>query len=143
MPNRFLFFGSLLILLSQGWSSLPFRCGSTVIGPDSGAARESQQALWSGEDWSRTNQHKSHEPRTVMDASTGSPHIWGLGFTPNRTSRLDWPAFRRWDRQSFTLRPRWWMKQDLNLRTRSFRHGAESAQLLHPCISSLLIIANT
>lgn len=78
-----------------------------------------------------------------MDASTGSPHIWGLGFTPNRTSRLDWPAFRRWDRQSFTLRPRWWMKQDLNLRTRSFRHGAESAQLLHPCISSLLIIANT
>ena len=119
MPNRFLF-GSLLILLLQGWSSFPFRCGSTVIGPDSGAARESQQALWSGEDWSRTNQHKSHEPRTVMDASTGSPHIWGLGFTPNRTSRLDWPAFRRWDRQSFALRPRWWMKQDSNLRARSF-----------------------
>ena len=58
--------------------------------------------------------------------------LWGLGFTPNRTSRLDWPAFRRWDRQSFALRPRWWMKQDSNLRTRSFHHGAESAQLLHP-----------
>lgn len=56
----------------------------------------------------------------------------GLGFTPNRTSRLDWPAFRRWDRQSFALRPRWWMKQDSNLRARSFHHGAESAQLLHP-----------
>ena len=122
------FFGSLLILLSQGWSSFPFRCGSTVIGPDSGAAWESQQALWGGLPGVGPDQEGLCEspPRHRM------PSYWGLGFTPNRTSRLDWPAFRRWDRQSFALRPRWWMKQDSNLRARSLRHGAESAQLLHP-----------
>ena len=154
----FFFFGSLLILLSQGWSSFPFRCGSTVIGPDSGAARESQQALWSGwqvptlptdtadcsRDFCISHNHvpaycrqlDSNQYFSTTKAKTAADCIMsaygGLGFTPNRTSRLDWPAFRRWDRQSFALRPRWWMKQDSNLRTRSFHHGAESAQLLHP-----------
>ena len=70
MPNRFLF-GSLLILLLQGWSSFPFRCGSTVIGPDSGAAWESQQVLWGGP----TGVEPVQEGNVWLPPVTGRPHI--------------------------------------------------------------------
>lgn len=69
MPNRFVV--SLLILLLQGWSSFPFRCGSTVIGPDSGAARESQQALWGG----LPGVEPSQEGDVWLPPVTGGPHI--------------------------------------------------------------------
>lgn len=78
----------------------------------------------------------------------------GVKDSPYHTSRLSWPALFaipfilatvhmtflplelkatwHWGWRSFALCPYWWMKQDLNLRTRLFRGGAESAQLLHP-----------
>ena len=111
MPNRFSF-GSLLILLSQGWSSFPFRCGSTVIGPDSGAARESQQVLLGG----LSGVEPGQEGDVWLPPVAGCPHIGSLGFTPEPhiSSRL--ACLSALGPTIICSHPRWSGRKDLNFR---------------------------